>query len=90
MPIFIIFVVDLVIKIFHPQKLMPIWRYNNIIIMRFHNIDDGHGQNIKARQHSQLFSALTSNSSHCHPANVIFDTNILSRALCPSLFADVA
>ena len=32
-------------------------------------------------QHSQLFSVLTNNSSHCHPVDDIFDTNILSISL---------
>ena len=31
-------------------------------------------------------SSIASNSSHCHPADGVFDTNILlSHAICPSL-----
>ena len=31
-------------------------------------------------------SSIASNSSHCHPADSVFDTNILlSHAICPSL-----
>ena len=31
-------------------------------------------------------STIASNSSHCHPADSVFDTNILlSHAICPSL-----
>ena len=37
-------------------------------------------------QRGQHFPVLASNSSHCHPADSIFDTNILlSHTICPSL-----
>ena len=33
------------------------------------------------------FPVLASNSSHCHPADGVFDTNILlSHAICPSVY----
>ena len=38
-------------------------------------------------QCGQHFPVLASNSSHYHPADSVFDTNILlSHAICPSLF----
>ena len=42
----------------------------------------GVAKNIVAARH---FPVLASNSSHCHPADGVFDTNILlSQAICPS------
>ena len=53
--------------------------------MRVHD-DRGVATNIVAAQCGQRFPFLASNSSHCHPADGVFDTNILlSNAICPSL-----
>ena len=50
-------------------------------IMRVH--DDGCGQKHRSWQR---FLVLASNSNHYHPANGVFNTNILlSHAVCPSL-----
>ena len=43
----------------------------------------GVATNIVAAQ--PTLSSIVSNSSHCHPDNSIFDTNILHHAICPSL-----
>ena len=78
--IFVIFVVDLAVtKFSHPQKLMP-----TVTCMQVH--DDGRGQKHTLWQRGQHFPVLASNSSHCHPADSVFDTNILlSHAFYSSL-----
>ena len=45
--------------------------------------------------HGQVAAWLTvlsviSNNCYCHLADSVFDANILSPTICPSLFADVA
>ena len=72
--IFVIFVVDLAgTKFSHPRKLIPtmIWWW---------------AWPQTSWQRGQHFPILASNSSHCHPADSVFDTDILlSHAFCPSL-----
>ena len=77
--IFVIFVVDLAVtKFSHSRKLMP----TVILYYVCKSMMMGVATNIVAARPTLL----ESNSSHCHPADSIFDTNILlSRALCPSL-----
>jgi hypothetical protein len=75
--IFVIFVVDLQSRNFHPRKLMP-----NVYTR-------GVAKNIvEARP---TFSLLVSNNRYCHPVDGVFITNIgLSHAVCPNFFAKVA
>ena len=72
--IFVIFVVDLaVMKFSHPQKLMPTVICESMMM--------GMATNIMAAR-----PVLASNSNRCHPADGVFDTNILlSHAICSSL-----
>ena len=68
-----------VTKFSHPWKLMPtvIWYYVSPWWWAWPQT---------SRQRGQYFPVLASNSSHCHPADSVFDTDILlSHAFCPSL-----
>ena len=73
--IFVTFVVDLaVMKFSHPRKLKPTVICKSMMM--------GVAKNIVAARH---FPVLASNSSHCHSADGVFDTNILlSQAIYPS------
>ena len=75
--IFVIFVVDLAVtKFSHPQKLIPTVIRESMMM--------GMATNIVAAW--PTLPILASNSSHCHPADSVFDTNIfLSHAIYPSL-----
>ena len=79
--IFVTFVVDLAVtKVFHPRKLMPtmIWLCESMMMAVATNIIDSTA--------NTSHGVLISNSNHCHPADSVFDTNILlSHAVCPSL-----
>ena len=77
--IFVIFMVDLAVtKFFHPQKLMPTWRY--------YASPWWWAWPKTSWQRGQHFPVLASNSSHCHSADCVFGTNILlSQAICPGL-----
>jgi hypothetical protein len=71
-------------KNFHSRKLMTADTYVST--------DEGQGQTHRGSwKHGHLFSVLASNNRYCHPADGVFDANILpSHAICLSLFAEVA
>ena len=77
--IFVIFVVDLAVTKFHPRKLMPMVICESMMMSVATNI-------IATRPTLPSISKQGFCSSHYHPADSIFNTNILlSHAICPSL-----
>ena len=75
---FVIFMVDLAVtKLFHPRKLIP--RLCESMMM-------GAATNIVPVRPTLSSVSKQQYSSHCHPADSIFDTNniiLLSHVICP-------
>ena len=58
---------------------------NDMVLYECESMMMGVATNVVAVRQT-LISSIVSNNSHCHPADSIFDTNILlSHAICPSL-----
>jgi hypothetical protein len=77
----LIFVVDLQSRKFPPPKLND---------YRYVSIEEGRGQKHRGSAATRS-SVLASNNRYCHPADGVFDANIVpSHAICLNLFAVVA
>ena len=76
--IFVIFVVDLAARNFPTTKINV---FGDMVLCECTMM--GMATNMAVQP---TLPSVSKNSSHCHPADSVFDTNILlSRAICPSL-----